>query len=85
MNPIARFFKAFNHEETEIEYDFYYVLTGKVVGVQKSDGDAYHPFIAMTACKRIGKLQFWTFAFLNIAGLIILGISYNKKRKIKKN
>lgn len=61
----------------------YFVLTGKVVGVKKSDGDYFHPLIEISSWRHIDILTFWSLVGIDI-GLLILSAVFYKKFKTKK-
>lgn len=51
-------------------WDNYYILTGKVVGVKRSDGIATHPLIDVTSYYHISKITFWMIALFDLLLLL---------------
>jgi hypothetical protein len=59
----------------------YFVLTEKCVGVQQSDGPAYHPLVEILHWRHIGMLSFWLFATLDLTLFLLEWLFYNKYKK----
>ncbi|MBL7937611.1 MAG: hypothetical protein JNM51_17540 [Bacteroidia bacterium] len=62
------------------DFDNYYLLTFKMVGVQKSDSYSYHPLLKIISCRQINFLLLWTLIIMEF-GLIVLFSLFYKKHK----
>lgn len=72
--------KSVHDDGISYEWDYYYVLTGKVVGAERSDGTAFHPLIKVTSSYKIGKFTFWSLAIADIFCFIFFGLYYKRNR-----
>ncbi len=78
-NDLQEIYKFQNEETSSLEWDNYYVLTGKVVGVKRSDGDLFHPLVDVTSSFHIDKFLFWILTITNVAILIASGLYYRRR------
>ncbi|MBA4240102.1 MAG: hypothetical protein C0448_05220 [Sphingobacteriaceae bacterium] len=62
------------------DFDNYYLLTFKMVGVQKSDSYSYHPLLEISSCRQIDFILFWSLIIIEF-GLVMLSILYYRKYK----
>lgn len=46
--------------KNNLEYDYYYIIEGKVVGFKHADSNYLHPLIDVTKITPINKIIFWT-------------------------
>jgi hypothetical protein len=63
------------------DFDDYYLLTFKMVGVQKSDSYSYHPLLEIISCRQINFLVFWSLTIIEFGLLILFGLFYRKYKR----
>ena len=68
------------NERSSWVFDDYYILTGKIVGTERSDGTAFLPLIEITSIKHFSKILFWGLVIMNIALFLLFRFFYIKDR-----
>ena len=68
--------------ETDDDFDDYYLLKFKMVGVKKSDGFLYHPLLEIISCKQINILVFGALVIMEffLVTLFYFLYVYHKKQ-----
>lgn len=72
-NKIEEVFKS---DDSPFLSNNYYVLAGKVIGVEQSDGSAFHPLIEVTSSSHIDKFKFWILTIIDVMVLVFTGLYY---------
>ncbi len=62
-------------------YGDYFILTGKIVGYQKSDSFTMHPLFKISSWQTLSNLTFWIFVSVDIALFLLFGLFYKKYRR----
>jgi len=75
-NNLKEIYRSYNEDYTSSELDYYYVLTGKVVRIEKSDKDSFHPLIEVTLSYKISKILFGILTIVKLTVLIFFVLYY---------
>ncbi len=67
------------------DFDNYYLLTFKMVGVQKGDSYPYHPLLEIISCSQIDFILFWSLIIIEFGLLTVFALFYVKYKRQLRN
>ncbi len=60
------------HYENNLEYDYYFVLSVRIIGKERGDGSCFHPLVEITAHRLIAKIHLWLLVVMDLASCFVI-------------